>query len=218
MPTYKQRPHPKKKAEDLPLYRPMDRVALKIVENRGKIIPFVVAGLLILLLFAGYKAYSAHYENKAAALLNANEIERLAKDYERSKAAKIARLKLGKMALDTGEYDRAAAWYEPVASDPKAPAILRAAARQNLALSFLKKGDPAKAVEILENAANDPKNANGDYARLLLARVHETTGNKDKALEIYRSLSEGSTEPAVKTEAQERKKWLSETQPSSPSR
>jgi hypothetical protein len=208
MPTYKQRPHSKKQAESLPFYRPIDRLAFQVMRHRKKLAPFLIAVALVLGLLGAFKIYAAHYEDKASALLNRGELEALAKDYGRSKAAKIARVKLGKLSLDAKEYDRAIDWYAPVASDSSAPALLRIGAQQNLALAHLKKEDAAKAVEILRNAAKDPENASADYTELLLARTQEVGGHKDKALEIYRALAEGAKEPAVKLEAQERRKWL----------
>jgi predicted negative regulator of RcsB-dependent stress response len=223
MPTYKQRPISKKqKNANLPFYRPIDHLAFKAMENRRKLAPFLIAGVLAFTLFGGFKAYSVHYEEKASRLLNEGQDEVLAKEYRRSKAAKIARMKLGKRSLDAKEYDRAVDWYGPVASDASAPALLRVAAQQNLAFAYLKKGDAAKALEWLDKASKDPQNSSDDYTQLLIARVHEISGevsgesvHKDKALMIYKTLSEGSREPAVQEEAQARKKWLSETKPTS---
>ncbi len=218
MPTYKQRPHVRKSDAPLPLYRPIDRLAIRAVESRKKIAPFAVAAVVLLVLFGAFKAYSSYYEGQASSLLNRNELEVLAKDYGRSRASKVARIKLGKTALDAKEYDRAIDWYAPLAADNAAPALLRVAAAQNLALAHLKKGEPTKGLEILDRTARDPQNANADYTQLLLARTQEMGGNKDKALEIYRTLAEGAKEATVKLEAQERKKWLEpETQPAAPS-
>lgn len=214
MPTYKQRPKAKKKTENLPLYRPIDRLALVVMENRKKLAPIVIAALVALAAFGGFKLYAAHYEGQASDLLNQGELEALTKDYGRSKAAQVARIKLGKTALDAKDYDRAITWYGPVASNASAPALLKIGAQQNLALAYLKKGDAAKAEDILAQAARDPQNVSSDYTELLLARTQEMGGHKDKALMIYRTLAEGAKEASVKAEAQERKKWLEpETQP-----
>jgi tetratricopeptide (TPR) repeat protein len=218
VPTYKQRPHLRKSDEPLPLYRPIDKLAIRAVENRRKLFPIFVTVLVLLAAFAAFKAYSAYYESKASSLFNRGDLETAAKEYGRSRAAKAARIKLGRTALDAGEYDRAASWLAPLAHDPKAPDLLRIAAEQNLALVHLKKGEAAKAAEILERAAKDPKNAGADYTGLLLARAHEENGDKDRALAIYRTLAEGAKEPAVKLEARERQKWLEpETKPAAPS-
>lgn len=218
MPTYKQRPHVRKSDAPLPLYRPIDRLAIRAVENRRRLMPILAAVGFLLAVFAGFKAYSSYYEGKASGLLNKGELEILAKDYGRSNAAKVARIRLGKQALEGKEYDRAIEWYAPLASDASAPDLLRIAAGQNLALAYLKKGEAAKAAEILDRTARDPKNANADYTQLLLARAQEISGDNNRALATYRTLAEGAKEPAVKLEAQERKKWLEpETQPAAPS-
>jgi hypothetical protein len=188
VPTYKQRPIPKKEAENLPFYRPIDNLAFQAVENRKKIIPLLVLAVLGLALFGGFKAYSAHYENKASQLLDRGENEVLAKEFGRSRAARVARLKLGKLALDTKEYDRAIGWYAPVVDDKGAPALLRVTAQQNLALAYFKKGDSAKAIELLNKTARDPENSSDDYTQLLVAYVQEAGGHKDQALGIYKRL------------------------------
>ncbi|HSA59050.1 MAG TPA: hypothetical protein VLJ37_05125 [bacterium] len=218
MPTYKQRPHLRKSDAPLPLYRPIDRLAIRAMENRRKLAPILAVAGVLLVLFAGLKAYSSYYQGKASALLNKGELEVLAKDYGRSNAAKVARIRLGKLALDGKEYDRAIDWYAPLASDASAPDLLRIAAGQNLALAYLRKGEAAKAAELLDRTARDPKNANADYTQLLLARAQEVSGNKDQAFAIYHTLSEGAKEPSVKLEAREREKWLEpETRPAAPS-
>jgi uncharacterized MAPEG superfamily protein len=215
MPTYKQRPHSRKADEPLPLYRPIDRLALRAVENRRKLFPFLAAGAVLLAAFGGFKAYTHYYETKASGLLNRGDLEATVKEYGRSDAARVARIKLGKAALDAREYDRAAGWYAPLAADDSAPDLLRIAAAQNLALVHLKKNEQAQAAAVLEKAAKDPKNASADYTQLLLARAQEVGGNKREAFAIYRTLSEGAKEPAVKLEAREREKWLEpETQSS----
>jgi tetratricopeptide (TPR) repeat protein len=225
MPTYKQLPLPKKdQGANLPFYRPIDHLAFQVVEHRRKILPYVVVAVLAFALFGGFRAYSAHYEGNASQLLSAGQAEAVVKDYGRSKAARIARLKLGKTALDAKEYDRAIDWFTPVAGDQRAPALLRVSAQQNLAFAYLKKNDAAKALGFLEAAAKDPQNSSNDYTQLLIAYALEsegssgTAGSKDKALVIYKTLSDGSKEPAVRAEAQARKKWLEpETQPAAPS-
>lgn len=214
MPTYKQRPKSKKKSENLPLYRPIDRLALVVMENRKKLAPILVTVLIALIAFGGFKLYSAHSESLASDLLNRDQLESVVKDYGRSKAAQVARIKLGKTALDAKDYDRAIAFYGPVAANTSAPSLLKIGAQQNLALAYLKKGDAAKAEDILAQTAKDPQNVSSDYTELLLARTQEIGGHKDKALMIYRTLAEGAKEASVKAEAQERKKWLEpETQP-----
>jgi predicted negative regulator of RcsB-dependent stress response len=216
MPTYKQRPVSKKEREEkLPLYRPIDSLAFQVAENRKKLLPFVLLAVVAFALFGGFKAYKAHFESKASELLEKNELEAVARDYGNSKAAQVARIRLGKSAMDAKEFDRAVDWYAPVASDTSAPALLRIAAKQNLALAYLKKGDAAKAAALLDDASEDPANSSNDYTKLLLAYVQETSGHKDKALEIYKILADGSKEASVKAEAQARTKWLEPATPSS---
>ncbi|HEX5038311.1 MAG TPA: hypothetical protein VFX30_14235 [bacterium] len=216
MPTYKQRPVSRKERDEkLPLYRPIDGLALQVAENRKKLAPYILLVVVAFALFGVYKAYGAHYESKASGLLERGELETVAKEYGRSKAAQVARVRLGKQAMDAKEYDRAADWYGPVASNASAPALLRITAKQNLALAYLKKGEAAKAVGLLDDASKDPANVSADYTQLLLAYAQETSGHKDKALEIYKTLADGSKEASVKAEAQARTKWLEPATPSS---
>jgi len=216
VPTYKQRPISKKERDEkLPLYRPIDGLAFQVAKNRKKLVPYVILAVVAFALFGGFKAYTVHYEGKASGLLDQGRLEVVAKDYGRSKAAKVARIRLGKLALDDKEYDRAIDWYGPVAADKSTSTLLRITAKQNLALAYLKKSDAAKSIALLDEAAKDPANASDDYTQLLLAYAQETSGHKDKALQIYKTLADGSKEASVKAEAQARTKWLEPATPSS---
>lgn len=211
MPVYKQLPKNKKKSEHLPFYRPVDHLVMVLWERRKALRPFLAVAASVLVFFFGMKFYSAHYEEKAGALLvkdSKDSLEEVVRNYPRSHAANVSRMKLGKKALDQKNWDQASEWYGQVAQNQNAAAILRVAALQDMALASLKKGDAGAAVASLEKAAHDPGNQNQDYTQLLIARAQEVGGNKDKAKEIYKSLSEGGKNSPIKEEAKERLSWL----------
>lgn len=207
MPTYKALPI-SKKTEPLPLYRPMDRWITAVWEKRGILTPLAIVVLIVLLAFVGLKTYAFRYEAKASALLDRGQAETAILKYPRSDAARLARLKLGKQALDAKDYDKAIQWYAPLTENADAPAILKIAATQNLALAHLKKGDAVKAVEVLDRAAKDRANLTADYTQLLLARAYEVKGDVEAAKGLYRTLSETAVQAAVQDEAKERLTWM----------
>jgi hypothetical protein len=210
MPTYKQLPHkknPKKIAAAAPWYT--------IPEN------WVTLGapvaMLILLLAAGigiFKFYRSFVANKASTLVSAPQIspadlEAVVKKYPKSDAASVARVKLGKKALDAGQWQEAIRWYEPVSTNKSAAAVLRVTALHNMALASLKEDkNSEKALSLLDQARKDAGNEDVDYTDLLSAHVRELSGEKEKAVAIYKSLAEGAKDPVIKQEAQERLKWV----------
>ncbi len=206
MPTYKNLPTHKKEA--LPFYRPIDHWIATAWEKKEVLLPFAVVGVIALIAFVGIRSYGSRYEAKAVHLLETGQWEAVTREYPRSDAARLAYMKLGKQALDAKDYEKAIQWYGPVSENAKAPAILRMAAAQNLALVHLKKGEAAKAVDVLGRAAKDPANRTADYTQLLLARAQEVKGDAEAAKVLYRSLSEGASELAVKNEAKERLSWI----------
>lgn len=206
MPTYKSLPTHKK--EDLPLYRPVDRWVAAAWGKKQVLLPIAVVGVIALIAFVGLKSYGSRYEAKASNLLETGQWEAVTREYPRSGAARLARMKLGKQALDAKDYEKAIQWYGAVSENSKAPAILRVAASQNLGLAHLKKGEAAKAVDVLGRAAKDPANRAADYTQLLLARAQEMKGDAEAAKILYQSLSEGASEMAVKEEAKERLSWI----------
>jgi len=208
MPTYKAIPASAKKTEELPFYRPIDRWITAAWEKKEVLTPFAVAAVIALVALAGFKFYGSRYESKAAILMNSGQLEPAVREYPRSAAARLARMKLGQKALEAKDYDKAVSWYGPVAESASTPAILKVAAAQNLALAHLKKGDATKAAEILEKSSKDPTNLSADYTRLLLARTQEIKGDKAAAKSVYQSLAEGATEATVKDEAKERLTWM----------
>lgn len=206
MPVYKQLPQSKNKP--LPFYRPIDRLMIWALENQKALIPFLVAAVAVLAIFAGMKGYSGHYEAKAAEMSDRGDIEKVVKEYSRSEAARLARARLAKRALEAKDYDKAIQWYAPLAEDHAASAILRIGAIQNIALAYLKKGDGPKAVELLEKVSRERENSTADWSQLLLARAYEVNGQKDQARDIYKNLSEGAVETGIRDEAKERLAWI----------
>ena len=152
MPTYKQLPKGKKKAKDLPLYRPIDRLVLGIWSKRKSLMPAVVVGLVLFLIYGGLRIYAVRSERE-------------------TRAAHLSRLKSAKKALDEKNYDGAIEELLPVTQGRWAEPILKVNALQNLAFAYLKKGEFGRAVEILDRAVQDPANAAPDYSRLLLAKA-----------------------------------------------
>ncbi len=208
MPTYKNLPKKKESVKNLPLYRPIDTLVHKVWTVRSKLTPFLIVVGLGLFLFFGYKAYTNHYEEKARILFQSGENEKVASLYPRSSAAFLARMKLGRKALDDKKYEEAIQWYAPLVNQKSAADIIHISAVQNLALAYLKKGEGQRSVQLLEKISQDPKNVMADYSRLLLARTYETMGDKEKAIQIYKELSEGSATTSIRDEAKERFQWF----------
>lgn len=213
MPIYKNMPHSKSKP--LPFYRPIDRLMIWALERRKALTPFLAAAAVVLAIFAGMKGYSGYYETKATEMSNRGDLEGVVKDYSRSEAAGLARIRLGKRALEAKDYDQAIRWYTPLAEDHAAPTVLRIGAIQNMALAYLKKGNGPKAIELLEKASRERENSNGDYSQLLLARSLEVNGQKDRARDIYKNLSEGAAKTGIGEEAKERLSWIESKEPKS---
>jgi tetratricopeptide (TPR) repeat protein len=208
MPLYKRIEKRRKKGNELPFYRPIDRLFLFLWGRRKTLAPLAAVLLLTLLAYGGLRYYASRYETGASLLLGRGELREAAERYPRSKAAMVARLKLGREAIEGGKYDEAVAWYLPVVEKGAATPLLRSAAFQNLALAYLKKGETDRALEILEKSAADPGNVAPDYARLLLAKVYESKGDGDKALEIYKSLAEGASSGLIRQEAKDKVAWF----------
>lgn len=206
MPTYKQLPRSKNKP--LPFYRPIDRLMIWGWEKRKALTPFLGAAVIVLVVLAGMKGYSGYYEAKATEMSDRGDLEKVVKEYSRSEAARLARARLGKRALETKDYDKAIQWYAPLVEDQAAPVLLRIGAIQNMALAYLKKGDGPKAIELLEKATRERENRTADWSQLLLARVYEVNGQKDQARDIYKNLSEGAAETGIREEAKERLSWI----------
>lgn len=177
-------------------------------------LPYFLGAVILLLLLGGVKVYSSLYRDHAANLLQKGEAlegegrlglyREVVKKYPRSEAAMMARLYLGFQALQAGQLDQAAEWYDPV-SHTHADPLFRITALHNLALVWDKKGDTAKAITYLKEASADPENAMKDYSQILLAHLYTKTGQNDQAREILKILSESGV--AVKEEAAERLKW-----------
>lgn len=213
MPTWKQLPKNKAKRDHLPFYRPVDRWFLSLWKFRREILPFAIAFLVLGLAYGGFKFYRTHYESRASGLLAAGEPSRVVAEFPRSDAALMARMELGTKSLQEGKYDEAIQWYQAVSERSKGSGILQISALHNRALAHVKKGEVEKAVPILEEAVQDPENPASDYSRLLLARTYEIKGDGEKALDLYKALTDGTKAPSVQQEAKERMTWLQPKQP-----
>ena len=175
---------------------------------RKTIVPVFVGVVVFFMICGGFKAYQARNESRAAVLLDKNELSEVIRHYSGTRSALVASMKLGKQAVDSQKWDEALQWYESVIVKSKKLPLLKVAALQNEALVYLKKGDMDRAVGLLDQTIQEPKNINPDYSRLLLAHVREVRGEKDKAQELYKSLSEGTADGLVQREAKERLTWL----------
>ncbi|MBI3540677.1 MAG: hypothetical protein HY073_00790, partial [Deltaproteobacteria bacterium] len=117
MALYKNLPHSRKKTEELPFYRPIDRVVDFLWENREKLFPYLVAVLVLLVVYGGYRLYGLRYESSASQMLEQGDLEGAVQKYPRANASQIARLKLGRKALEAKQYEEAIRWYQALA-DP----------------------------------------------------------------------------------------------------
>ncbi len=130
MPTYKELSSNKKtqpkKADVLPWY--------SVPENWFSVAtPVAILLLVVIAVYGAVKMYRGSVADKSSALVSAPGIdaaglEGVVKKYPKSDAAAVARVKLGKQALDQSRWDDAIAWYAPVADDRSSPALLRVTA------------------------------------------------------------------------------------------
>ncbi len=176
--------------------------------------PFAMILIVFSIFMGAFKVYVNHYQDKAAALLatasgqgdkQKDIYQEVIKRYPRAEASWVARSLLGHEALEAKHYSEAIQWYQSLTTTSVTP-MLRISALHNLALAYLEQGDWKKSLETLTQAVNDPENAMKDYSQLLLARVQEGLGNKDKAVELYQQLTESN--PIVREEAKGRLSWL----------
>ncbi len=193
MPIYKSLPE-KKKATDLPFYRPIDRLFILFWEKKKALFPFLIAAVLLAFLYGALRAYRFYSQSRAV-------------------GAALASVKSGQKALKEKKYDEAIRWYQGVAENSYSPTLLRITASQNLALACLENGEKDRAIAILEKLVGDPQNVSPEYTRLLLARAYEVKGDRERARELYKTLSSGvtaagSVEGAIQEMAKERLKWL----------
>lgn len=206
MPLYKN--HPRNRSQELPFYRPIDRLFYAAWDHRKALVPYAVLVMALAFVYLGLRYYQDVYDRRASTLLEQGHAAEVAERYGRSEAALVARMQLASKALDEKRWDDAVTLFADTVSRAQSFPMIRLAALQNEALALLKKGDYEQALRLLDRAVKDPQNAIPDYTRLLVARTYEMKGDLEKAQEAYKGLAAEGIKPYVQAEAKERLSWF----------
>ncbi len=209
MPLYKNHPHTRN--QELPFYRPIDRLFFSAWDRRRVLLPYAALMMVLGLVYLGIRSYQDVYDRRASALLGQGLMTEVTERYGRSDAALVARMQLASKALDEKRWDDAVRLFADTVSRAQSFPMIRLAALQNQALALLKKEDYDQALRLLDRAVQDPQNALPDYTRLLIARTYEVKGDLEKAKEAYRGLGAEGIKPYVQSEAKERLSWIEST-------
>jgi outer membrane protein assembly factor BamD (BamD/ComL family) len=120
-----------------------------------------------------------------------------------SDAAQIANLYLAQIALSKGETDAAVKLFEEFVKKNKGTVLAGGA---QLSLYQLRMtSDPKAVIPELEKASQDEKSALPKEAVLaLLAEAYEKSGDKAKAMDIYRRIATEFPQTAYASEAQQK--------------
>ncbi len=162
--------------------------------------------------WGGYRMYTSHYESKASELFQQSKFTDVVSHYPRSQMAILALMSLGQKAFEDGHYEEAIPYYSSARSSKRSSPIVKVGATHQLALAYLKKGNPSEAEKLLEEISKDSANKIPDYSKILLARTYEVQGDLEKAKTLYKNLSEGTTLYSLREEAKERLNWLEKNQ------
>jgi tetratricopeptide (TPR) repeat protein len=122
-------------------------------------------------------------ENRAREIL-----EDVIDNYRRTSACPVARILLGQIYYENGEYDKAIATYEDFLKSGSQKPELTALAWEGLAYSYEAKEDFTKALGSYEELTQMPLTNVQGWAYLGLARCYERLQEYEKALDAYRTL------------------------------
>ena len=148
----------------------------------------------------GQEAYNTAYSAMAEHLGHGIETEKLeeihdlfadvVENYSRSKAADLALPQLAFLKFMVGEYDEAIRLY----SDFKASAAKKddfvSLGSLAVAACHEAKGEPDRAIALLEHIAGDRDNRFRETALFTLARLYKLTGDESRAAELAREFIE----------------------------
>jgi len=115
-------------------------------------------------------------------------LEDVIDNYRRTSACPVARILLGQIYYEEGQYDKAIATYEDFFKSRHPKPELTALAWEGLAYSHEAKGDFAKALGCYEELTQMTLTNVQGWAYLGLARCYEKLQQFEKALDAYRTL------------------------------
>jgi len=115
-------------------------------------------------------------------------LERVVEDYKRTKASQAARVLLGQIYYEKGEYDAAINTYDDFLERRARKPELTAMAWEGLGYAHEAKGDFAKALGCYEKLRDTTVANFQAWAYMGLARCYEKLGEPEKALDAYRAL------------------------------
>lgn len=191
--------------------------ALDVLRKRQKqIITAASAIAVIVILYMGFALYSSSLKNKAYSLeMEANSVyygpvkDESASDEDKWKkaiemykkaiditATPTALFYLGNCYFNLGEYEKAIKEYNVFTDKFGREQAIVALVYQKLASAYFRTGRNDKALETLGKFAKVESGIFRDTALIIEARYHEKTGQKEKALDQYRTiLTEFPTSP-----------------------
>lgn len=204
--------------------------ALDVLKKVQKqIIKAVSAVVVVIVLYIMFALYSSSLKNKAYSLeMEANRVyygsdkdvavsdedkwKKAIEIYKRSidiKATPTALFYLGNCYFNLGEYEKAIKEYSAFNDKFGEEDGIIAIVYQKLASAYFRTGQNNKALETLGELAKVERGIFRDTALIIEARYHEKTGQKEKALDQYRTIitefptSPWSVEAKSKVEADE---------------
>lgn len=220
MGTYKRLPREKAKPKE-GLATTLDHAYHWLELNWRAVLAGIGSVAVVVVIILGIASYAGGKDEKArdmlyqAGLITAagdeaiKAFENVIFSYPSSGAASIARLKLGDIWYEKGDFGKAIEVMAPIqkSSDP----AIRILALHNLAAATLASGKEKEAAEYYLKAYNDPKNLVKGLSYFNAGLAFEASGNTDEAGKIFTELSKEETAfstPPLREKSKEKLLWL----------
>lgn len=121
---------------------------------------------------------------------SAEQFQNVINDYAGTKAGRLALPELAFLRFKEKKYDEAISLYEQFLKKAKNRPSYQALARMALAACYEEKGEPQRAIEILEKLYHNPDNFIAEQSTLSLARLYRDTQQQEKAAKILKEFVE----------------------------
>jgi len=182
---------------------------------RGNSTYFYYLGILlaaIILVYLGMNTYTKYKNRKAQEAYNIayyalsknigqeadpekiaqsdEQFQRVIEEYPGTKAGKLALPELASLRFEEKKYDEAISLYEQFLKKEKHRPAYQSLARMALAICYEEKGEPQRAIEILEKLYNNPDNFIAEQSMLSLARLYRDTNQYEQAKKILKEFVE----------------------------
>lgn len=118
------------------------------------------------------------------------QFQRVIEEYAGTKAGKLALPELASLRFEEKKYDEAISLYEQFLKKVKNRPSYESLARMALATCYEEKGEPQRAIEILEKLYNNPDNFIAEQSMLSLARLYRDTDQYEQAKKILKEFVE----------------------------